>query len=126
MPAILCYPWPGTTRTCFIPAGCIWPIGPPILPPILPMEGAYMSSLINVQPTSISPPFDPRLAAEKGLVGSAVSRASLTERERDRMYALLETYFKRNNRAQYEADLAEKEAVILLRDESSGKIQGFS
>jgi hypothetical protein len=42
------------------------------------------------------------------------------------MYDLLETYFAGTCRAQFEADLAEKEAVVLLRDENNGGIQGFS
>lgn len=42
------------------------------------------------------------------------------------MYALLQTYFSGTDRARFEADLQEKEAVILLRDAASGDIQGFS
>lgn len=46
--------------------------------------------------------------------------------ERNEMYALLQTYFCGTDRARFETDLGEKEVVILLRDASSGRIQGFS
>ena len=42
------------------------------------------------------------------------------------MYALLQRYFSGTTRARFEADLREKESVILLRDAMSGQIQGFS
>ena len=42
------------------------------------------------------------------------------------MYDLLASYFAGMTRPQFEADLAEKEAAIVLRDTDSGKIQGFS
>jgi hypothetical protein len=46
--------------------------------------------------------------------------------ERDEMYALLRTYFRGTARAQFEADLSEKEIVFLLRDAINGRIRGFS
>jgi hypothetical protein len=71
-----------------------------------------------------SPPFeggrDPRLR------GSVASRASLTAEERGRMYSLLEMYFQGTSRSRFETDLAEKEAVVLLREAGTGEIQGFS
>jgi hypothetical protein len=42
------------------------------------------------------------------------------------MYALLRTYFLGTTRARFEADLREKEQVILLRDATSGRVRGFS
>jgi len=42
------------------------------------------------------------------------------------MYALLRAYFEGTCRAQFDADLAEKESVLLLRDRDTGEIQGFS
>jgi hypothetical protein len=54
-----------------------------------------------------------------------VARAGLTAAERDRMYALLSAYFARTSRDRFEADLVEKESVVLLRDHHA-EIQGFS
>jgi hypothetical protein len=42
------------------------------------------------------------------------------------MYTLLVGYFANVTRPHFEADLAEKESVILLADMASGQIQGFS
>lgn len=60
------------------------------------------------------------------MAGSVVAPGTLSSGERDVMYRLLETYFAGTSRAQFEADLAEKECAILLRDAESGQIQGFS
>lgn len=46
--------------------------------------------------------------------------------ERDRMYALLATNFHLTNYSQFESDLVEKQACVLLRDGEHGAIQGFS
>ena len=83
-----------------------------------------MSNSIVALPTSISPPFD--VPCARRLAGSVVVRGQLTLAERDEMYALLVSYFVGTTRAQFESDLAEKEAVIVLRDVESGRIQGFS
>jgi hypothetical protein len=62
-----------------------------------------------------------------GRMTGCVRRAGeLTTFERDRMYAVLSKYFDSVSRAQFEADLAEKEWVIILTDTSGGEIQGFS
>jgi hypothetical protein len=45
--------------------------------------------------------------------------------ERREMYALLRAYFDGTTRERFETDLREKEAVILLRDDT-GRVQGFS
>jgi hypothetical protein len=60
------------------------------------------------------------------LAGSALPYDRLTAEERDQMYALLDTYFAGVGRARFEADLAEKDTVILLRDADSNIIRGFS
>jgi hypothetical protein len=81
-----------------------------------------MRSSMIVPRTSTSPPSD----RERRLSGSVVSSAALTLGERRQMYTLLETYFSGTDRARFDRDLREKDAVILLRDASSGRIQGFS
>jgi hypothetical protein len=88
------------------------------------MEVLSMSNLTTAPLTWTSPPFD--LAPARRLAGSVVSRAMLTSAERHRMYDLLAAYFMRTSRDQFESDLAEKEAVVLLRDLKDGQIQGFS
>jgi hypothetical protein len=60
------------------------------------------------------------------LAGSVVSRGDLSESDRDRMYALLSTYFEGTRRSWFENDLAGKESVIVLREMKAGQIQGFS
>jgi hypothetical protein len=60
------------------------------------------------------------------LTGAMVPTAQVTLSDRHEMYALLRTYFDGTTRARFEADLRDKEAVIVLRDASSGRIQGFS
>jgi hypothetical protein len=60
------------------------------------------------------------------MLGSVVDPGSLSSGECEAMYRLLETYFAGTSRTQFDADLAEKECAILLRDADSGQIQGFS
>jgi hypothetical protein len=88
------------------------------------MEDTFMSNSIVALPTSISPPFE--AGCGRRLVGAVVARADLTAAESEEMYSLLVSYFVGTTRAQFESDLAEKEAAILLRDAESGQIQGFS
>src|SRR5262245_5580483 len=77
---------------------------------------------MNVSSTLTSPRYDnlPRLAAE------AVPCRRVTTAERDEMYALLRSYFAGTERARFDADLDEKDTVLLLRDSASGRVQGFS
>jgi hypothetical protein len=82
-----------------------------------------MNSSINVRPTSTSPPCE--IHGERRLTGSVVPCAQLTADERNQMYALLDAYFCRTDRARFEIDLLEKEAAILLRS-TSGRIEGFT
>ena len=81
-----------------------------------------MNRSMHVPRTSTSPPSD----APNRLVGSMVPIAAVTLSDRHEMYALLRTYFDGTTRARFESDLREKESVILLRDERSGRVQGFS
>jgi hypothetical protein len=83
-----------------------------------------MNDLMDVPPTSTSPLCN--RVRGRNLAGSVARRASLTAFDRDRMYALLSTYFAGTHRSQFDADLAEKESVVLLRDRDTGEIQGFS
>jgi len=83
-----------------------------------------MSTSISVPSISTSPPFDHN--GERRLAGSVIPCANLTAAERKRMYALLDSYFVGTTRARFETDLAEKKAVILLRDRQDQQIQGFS
>lgn len=88
-----------------------------------------MNNLISALSTLTQPPSDLRSEeprSEQRLAGSVVPRGSLRAGERDEMYTLLAAYFMGTNRAQFESDLSEKEAVVLLRDADSGHIQGFS
>src|SRR5262249_34598067 len=64
-------------------------------------------------------PAGPRLS------GAVVPPAALGAAERDRMYQLLGAAFRDVGRGQFEADLAEKEWVILLRD-AARRLRGFS
>jgi hypothetical protein len=54
-----------------------------------------------------------------------VATAELGARDRDAMRRMLERYFDGVHRAQFEADLAEKEWAILLQD-AAGDLRGFS
>ena len=81
-----------------------------------------MSRSMPVPRTSTSPRSD----GANRLIGAVVRTADVTLSDRHEMYALLRTYFERTTRARFERDLRDKEAVILLRDEAAGRIQGFS
>ena len=73
-------------------------------------------------PPELAPP-----AADQGRLEGRVERvAELGGAERAQMYELLERYFCGVTRAQFEADLAEKEWAVLMADGQSGRIQGFS
>ena len=68
-------------------------------------------------PTLKSPPCE--------LSGSIERVAHLTGAQRDAMFALMDQYYE-TTRPIFDADLAEKERVILLKDPTSGLIKGFS
>lgn len=59
------------------------------------------------------------------LQGGVVAVSELTGSQRDEMYALMSAHYDHVQRATFEADLAEKECVIMLRDER-GQVRGFS
>jgi hypothetical protein len=84
-----------------------------------------MSNSTNALLTSTSPLFD-RGYCDQRLAGSVVRCESLTTCDRNEMYELLESYFAATSRIRFETDLAEKEAVVLLRDVNGGWIRGFS
>ncbi|MEO8379311.1 MAG: hypothetical protein ABI779_06580 [Acidobacteriota bacterium] len=67
----------------------------------------------------------PGLAHSTSPRSDVVSRDALTRRDRDAMFALYTRYFATSDRMVFERDLAEKQWVILLRDED-GTIGGFS
>ncbi len=83
-----------------------------------------MNNSTSALSTLTLPHFNPE--SEPRLTGTVLARAALARAERDEMYELLEKYFSGTSRARFEADLDEKESVILLRDAQSGRIQGFS
>lgn len=50
----------------------------------------------------------------------------LSQGERDEMFALMETYYENVVRSAFDADLGEKQWVILLTEPQGGAIRGFS
>lgn len=60
------------------------------------------------------------------LNGAVVPRTCLTGSDRQQMYDLLATYFAGTTRERFEADLAEKDAIVLLREPASGLIRGYT
>lgn len=60
------------------------------------------------------------------LTGTVQPVAELSLQERERMFHLLAENFTNTTRQRFEADLAEKEWVVLLRGGQSNVIQGFS
>lgn len=81
-----------------------------------------MNHSMTALPTSTSRRSD----RESRLTCAVLSPRQVTCAERDDMYTLLDKYFRGNSRDRFEADLAEKQTVILLRDASSGRVQGFT
>jgi hypothetical protein len=65
------------------------------------------------------------LAPSTSPLSDVVPRATLSRRDRDEMFALYTTYFATGDRVTFERDLAEKDWVVLLRNED-GAIDGFS
>lgn len=59
------------------------------------------------------------------LTGRTLARAELAPRVRDAMYALMDRHFAGVDRDTFDADLAEKDHVILLED-AEGEVRGFS
>jgi hypothetical protein len=80
-----------------------------------------------MRPTTVSlESTSPRSEGTRRLTGCVVPHTAITLEERRQMFALLRGHFAGTDRERFEADLREKEAVILLRDAQSGRIQGFS
>jgi hypothetical protein len=65
------------------------------------------------------------LAPSTSPLSDVVPRATLSRRDRDEMFALYTTYFATGDRVTFERDLAEKDWVVLLRNDD-GAIDGFS
>lgn len=82
-----------------------------------------MPNSTSALPTWRSPRSEP---VSRRLTGRALPRAQLTARERDQMYGLFARCFSGTDRARFEADLAEKDTVIVLRDAADDTICGFS
>ena len=61
-----------------------------------------------------------------GLKARTVPVSRLSPEDRDAMFAVFERYYAEVTREQFEADLAGKNAVIVLCDTERGDIQGFS
>jgi len=60
------------------------------------------------------------------LVSEISSVDKLSEYEKDTMYQLMAAHYENVSRAQFDRDLSEKDAVILLRDSHDRQICGFS
>lgn len=60
------------------------------------------------------------------LIGTVTTPPELTLSERDRMFGLMAAHFDQVERRTFDLDLDEKGWVVILRDKTSGEIQGFS
>ena len=60
------------------------------------------------------------------LNGRLVRVADVTDSERNEMFSLMETYYEHMDRSVFEADLDEKQWVILLQDPRDSVVHGFS
>ena len=58
--------------------------------------------------------------------GQLVRVRELSSQHRDQMYALMDSYYENMDRARFDADLDEKEWVILVLDQASNELKGFS
>lgn len=65
------------------------------------------------------------VAGGRRVRGSTVRVASLSEADRAAAYELLATYYAGTDRARFDADLDEKQHVVLLRDAEDGRLGGF-
>jgi hypothetical protein len=64
--------------------------------------------------------------ADARLIASVVSREALAESDRAAMCALMDAYYEGVTPDRFRDDLAEKGAVIVLRERETGDIAGFS
>jgi hypothetical protein len=60
------------------------------------------------------------------LVAKIVNVAKVTPPERDEMFALMDEHYANVHRSVFDADLAEKRWVILVRDPAQDRLRGFS
>ena len=60
------------------------------------------------------------------VTGTVISTRELTPELRSQMYELMDRYFSNVSHSQFEADLNEKEKVIMLTEHNTGLVCGFS
>jgi hypothetical protein len=65
-------------------------------------------------------------APRKGLEGVVVPAASLSREQAGRLFVLYSAHYDAADPARFAADLAEKDYVILLREQGGGELRGFS
>jgi hypothetical protein len=58
--------------------------------------------------------------------GQLVRTADITPSQREKMFALMESYYEGVERATFDADLDEKEWVVQIIDEETNRLKGFS
>jgi hypothetical protein len=58
--------------------------------------------------------------------GQLVRATDLSTAQREQMFALMESYYECTDRATFDADLSEKDCVILILDEPTNQLKGFS
>jgi hypothetical protein len=89
---------------------------------------SFMSRSPHSDPSDM-PPSTPVLRhslREGRLSGTVKLVQELTDEDRRAMFRLMATYFANIRRQRFDADLAEKEWVILLYEVDRGELQGFS
>jgi hypothetical protein len=60
------------------------------------------------------------------VTGQLVSAAAIVSSQRDEMFALMGSYYENVDRATFDADFDEKDWVILILDEDTNQLKGFS
>ncbi len=60
------------------------------------------------------------------LISKRISVSDITEKQKDTMFLLLDTYYENSYRDTFEKDMNEKDWVILIIDETTSQIVGFS
>lgn len=69
---------------------------------------------------------DSKIIPVSQLSAKIVQVTNLSNRDRERMFRLMTSYYDSINEAQFLADLSRKDSVILLRDSANDMICGFS
>lgn len=68
----------------------------------------------------------PPMGARPSLEGVVVPASSLTREQAARLFVLYSAHYDAADPARFAADLAEKDFVILLREQGGGELRGFS